>query len=208
LLNERDIAKNTYQDCIVWALELFDQLFNQAIVNQLKMYPIDMMEQNLPFWSGTKQVPTPILFNKTSNSTTTYLHIDSTHLEFVRSAANLRAFMYDIIIEQDVNFDITNCFVPWSNPLRVHQFEKDDDTNYHIDFITAASNLRAKNYSIIEADRLTTKRIAGKIIPAMVTTTAAITGFAALEAYKVRIIFSMRNNLVNPWIQRHQLLLE
>jgi ubiquitin-activating enzyme E1 len=26
------------------------------------------------------------------------------------------------------------------------EFEKDDDTNYHIDFITAASNLRATNY--------------------------------------------------------------
>ncbi len=191
MVNEQDTVKNTYQDCIVWALQLFDQLFNQAIVYQLKMYPVDMMEQNLPFWSGTKQAPTPILFNKTSKSQpSTYLRIDSTHLEFVRSAANLRAFMYDILIEQDVNFDIKNCFVHWSNPLRVHQFEKDDDTNYHIDFITAASNLRAKNYSIIEADRLTTKRIAGKIIPAMVTTTAAVTGFAALEAYKVRIIFN------------------
>lgn len=27
-------------------------------------------------------------------------------------------------------------------------FEKDDDTNFHIDFITAASNLRARNYSV------------------------------------------------------------
>lgn len=33
-------------------------------------------------------------------------------------------------------------------------FEKDDDTNHHIDFITAASNLRAENYSIEKADRM------------------------------------------------------
>ena len=33
------------------------------------------------------------------------------------------------------------------------EFEKDDDTNFHIDFIVASSNLRAENYSIPPADR-------------------------------------------------------
>ena len=32
-------------------------------------------------------------------------------------------------------------------------FEKDDDTNFHMDFIVAASNLRAENYDIPPADR-------------------------------------------------------
>merc|ERR1711956_2286 len=39
------------------------------------------------------------------------------------------------------------------------EFEKDDDTNHHIDFITACSNLRARNYKIGEADRLKTKQV-------------------------------------------------
>lgn len=43
-------------------------------------------------------------------------------------------------------------------------FEKDDDSNHHIDFITAASNLRAMNYGISVADKFKTKLIAGKII--------------------------------------------
>lgn len=33
-------------------------------------------------------------------------------------------------------------------------FEKDDDTNHHVDFVTAASNLRANNYNIEIVDRI------------------------------------------------------
>ncbi|KAF8205880.1 hypothetical protein K438DRAFT_1905187 [Mycena galopus ATCC 62051] len=68
------------------------------------------------------------------------------------------------------------------NPV---EFEKDDDTNHHIDFVTAASNLRATNHHIPVADRHTTKKIAGNIIPAIVTTTSLVAGLACLELYKI-----------------------
>ena len=66
-----------------------------------------------------------------------------------------------------------------------HVFEKDDDSNHHIDYIAAAANLRARNYNIGEVERLKIKMIAGRIIPALATTTAMTTGFVLLELYKL-----------------------
>eukprot|EP00667_Euglena_gracilis_P001756 EG_transcript_1757 len=63
------------------------------------------------------------------------------------------------------------------------EFEKDDLSNGHVDFVTAASNLRARNYGIPEADKAHTRRVSGRIVPAMITTTAAITGFVCLQLY-------------------------
>uniref|UniRef100_A0A452IGX3 Ubiquitin-activating enzyme E1 n=1 Tax=Gopherus agassizii TaxID=38772 RepID=A0A452IGX3_9SAUR len=64
-------------------------------------------------------------------------------------------------------------------------FEKDDDSNGHVDFIMAASNLRAANYGIAPADWHKSKRVAGRIVPAIATTTAAVAGLACLELYKL-----------------------
>ncbi|KFV84326.1 Ubiquitin-like modifier-activating enzyme 1, partial [Struthio camelus australis] len=70
--------------------------------------------------------------------------------------------------------------IPIMEPIH---FEKDD--SFHVDFVTAASNLRAENYDIPCADWLTSKRIVGRIVPAIATTTVAVAGLACLEIYKL-----------------------
>lgn len=84
------------------------------------------------------------------------------------------------------------------------EFEKDDDSNGHMDFIAACSNMRAANYKIGLADFLKTKLIAGKIIPAMITTTAVVAGLICVEMLKVlthqknqRTIEHYRNSFCN-----------
>ena len=65
------------------------------------------------------------------------------------------------------------------------EFEKDDETNFHVDFVHAAANLRARNYSITPCDKITTRGIAGHIIPAIATTTAMIVGCMCNEIMKI-----------------------
>jgi len=84
--------------------------------------------------------------------------------------------------------------------VNVVDFEKDDDTNHHIDFITAVSNLRARNYGIEEGSRHKVKMIAGKIIPAIATSTALIVGVCGMELLKSVVkckIDVKRNSFVN-----------
>jgi len=210
----------TFRECIIWAREIFEELYNNSIQQLLFNFPKDSVTSSgQPFWSGPKRAPTPIVFDMNNKL----------HMDFIIAAANLHAFNYGLTGETDVqvfknelatitvkkfepkkgvkiqvneNENVQNALpdekeiedliakIPSPSTLvgyRMNpaEFEKDDDTNFHIDFITAASNLRATNYDIALADRSKTKFIAGKIIPAIATTTALVTGLDCLELYKI-----------------------
>lgn len=84
------------------------------------------------------------------------------------------------------------------NPI---DFEKDDDSNFHMKFISSCANLRAENYSIQNVDFFKAKLIAGKIIPALATTTSVVAGLQCLEFYKILFGFNKvdyyRNSYMN-----------
>jgi len=217
----------TFEECIAWARQKFEDFFNNGIQQLLFNFPKDLITSSgAPFWSGPKKAPNPLQFDMENPD----------HLEFIVAAANLRAANYGLNGSRDLSLyrkvlptikvpDFTpsaKVAIPASDeeaeaskrkggpPADVDQdelerltkllpdpdslvgyrmepaeFEKDVDENFHIDFITACSNLRAHNYAIAPADKHKTKGIAGKIIPAMVTTTAMVAGLVCIEMMKL-----------------------
>ena len=80
-------------------------------------------------------------------------------------------------------------------------FEKDDPTNWHVSFVTAASNLRALNYNIPTASYQETKGIAGRIIPAIATTTSVVSGLIVLEMFKYML---SQSELIENKIEKYR----
>jgi len=213
---------STFEECIAWARLDFQEQYHNQIVQLLHNFPPDQTTTSgALFWSLPKRCPKPVIFDID----------DKLHMDYIVSAANLRAFMYGIPQSADVdmirravasvNVPVfsaqsgvriattdaeahaqmdANADVEYLETLRASipsaeelsgtninplDFEKDDDSNYHMDFITACSNLRASNYAIPHATRSQSKLIAGKIIPAIATTTSLVSGLVCLELMKL-----------------------
>lgn len=66
-------------------------------------------------------------------------------------------------------------------------FEKDDERNFHVEFVLAAANLRAENYGIPPSDKLQARLVGGRAVPSIVTATAVIGGLMCLELYKIQL---------------------
>jgi Ubiquitin-activating enzyme active site/ThiF family len=99
-------------------------------------------------------------------------------------------------VEQDDLAQLADSLPPPSSlaGYRLSPIEFEKDFDLHVEFVTSASNLRARNYGIQSADKHKTKFIAGKIVPAIATTTSLITGLVCLELYKVILVKVLSDN--------------
>lgn len=227
LVDDRPVS---FEDCVVWARLQFETLFNNQIRQLLHNFPEEQVTSSgTLFWSGSKRCPKALTFDVDELCEDAGM---KNHLDFVISAANLRASMYGIKGRTDEDYFLKamkDVIVPDFAPeegvkiaaneaeakendaevamdseedeadaiwkslpgqsdlagFRLHpaEFEKDDDS--HMLFVTACSNLRALNYSIPTEDTHRSRAIAGRIIPAIATTTALVTGLVCFELYKL-----------------------
>lgn len=193
-----DKVPTNANECIRNGILLFVKLFHTSIKNLITAFPPDSKtKEGQPFWMPPKRPPVTINFDVNNDL----------HALFVQSAANIFSFNFginqkitrDMVVEfvrneilvEELSTTVDNACAeeparPSIDPSGILPcvFEKDDDTNFHVDFLYAAANLRATNYKIKQADRLTVKGIAGRIIPAIATTTAVVSGLAILEMIK------------------------
>lgn len=223
-----DLVKN---ESIEWAVRLAHKLFNKSVEDLLRQHPLDSVDEDGdPFWTGTRRAPKALSFQNEASSSSPEQKIVNEHLvDFVQTAARLRAEMYlphdahyacaSVSIEDATNalsacgieaqgvrtseqssddeegessasriVDLLDGDKDWSQqvqPLNPAEFEKDDDANGHVAFVTAASNLRALCYGIKPVDAMETRRVAGRIVPAMITTTAFVSALSCIELLKL-----------------------
>uniref|UniRef100_A0A672S855 Ubiquitin like modifier activating enzyme 6 n=1 Tax=Sinocyclocheilus grahami TaxID=75366 RepID=A0A672S855_SINGR len=170
LLSQRPTQWN---HCLALARLKFDKYFKKKALQLLHSFPLDTRLKD-----GSLKITKCVYF---------YQHIETD--ETVKKPDQLKMTVSSEEERQAISQlqeAINSSFV---TPERLRMtslfFEKDDDSNGHIDFIASASALRAHMYAIEAADRLQTKRIAGKIIPAIATSTAAVAGLVSLELIKV-----------------------
>lgn len=200
--------------CARWAVDMFTENYYNGIMQLLHTFkPDHEVAPGVPFWSAGKRCPQPVQFDIANSQHIKYVEA-TTHLiarcsgipdnftqdelvqmigtyepakfvpknmEIASSDAELEKINKPVEATDKIFIGSPDSFKP---SYVSQEFEKDDDTNWHIDWVCAASNLRAGNYGIPQAERNQTKGIAGRIIPAIATTTSAVSGLVLLEMVK------------------------
>uniref|UniRef100_A0A8C4LDY5 E1 ubiquitin-activating enzyme n=1 Tax=Equus asinus TaxID=9793 RepID=A0A8C4LDY5_EQUAS len=218
----------TWADCVIWACHHWHTQYSnniQQLLHNFPPQPGNLTSSGAPFWSGPKRCPHPLIFDVNNPLHLDYVMAAANLFAQTyglmgsqdRAAAAILLKSVQILVSDqelqhtsasvdDSRLQELKAMLPSPEKLpgfRMYplNFNKDDDSNLHMDFIVAASNLRAENYNIPPADRHKSKLIAGKIIPAIATTTAATVGLVCLELYKVvqghQHLESYKNSFVN-----------
>ncbi|XP_059712187.1 ubiquitin-like modifier-activating enzyme 7 isoform X3 [Haemorhous mexicanus] len=159
---------DTHLDYVLAAAHLFAQVHGVPPCRDRAAIQAILRDVVLPPFAPQEGLQIPLTEEPTDEA-----QVPTDHRQLTELTQDLVQWRQELVGDEDTQ-------APLMEPIH---FEKDDDV--HIDFITAASNLRAENYGISPANWLTSKRIAGKIVPAIITTTAAVAGLACLEVYKL-----------------------
>lgn len=205
-----------WKDCVKWSLDFYYENYRDNILQLLHCFPKDHKnDDGSEFWSKGKTAPEPLNFNFKENQMMViegfskimmnllnikdnyskeelynYLTIlNDNYPEYVvkdnqkiaKNDEELKSFT-----QEEIVFNYYNYHHLFQRDYVNQEFEKDNDDNYHIMFITGASNSRAENYKIDPVSFDMTKGIVGRIIPAIATTTSIVAGLITIEYLKYK----------------------
>ena len=206
------IEEKNFEKILKKAVDIYYINFDYNINLLLHEFPSDLKnEDGSMFWSGSKRIPKPIKFNVNNENCFNFakyysfllaksINIEMEDDDFIRKTIEKINFPEFIPPSNQIksreeeldeilsiknflnNFDIQKIE---KNKIIPEKFEKDNDSNKHVFFVNLCTNLRAENYRIPKSDEQKTKMIAGKIVPAIASTTATVTGFACMQLYSL-----------------------
>jgi ubiquitin-activating enzyme E1 len=169
----------SFDDYIRWAYNLWNERFNILIVETLEKYKDNEKIKNKP------------KINDMYLDRELFLQYMNCTIKLLVKTYSFKNIVYNEKIDLNT-FDYSNSYINIvsSNDLltdidiNIQEFEKDDITNNHINYIVATANNRANNYNIPLGTYNQIRGIAGKIIPALITTTSLVASYGILEMLK------------------------
>lgn len=206
--------KQDFGECVKYAVKKFNKSYTYNINNILKCYPPDHInkETGMKFWTGSKIMPHPLVFNINDKGCFGFiksfaclladcLSIDKKSIdidiyikEFLKNYEAKRpkelifenkAYYEEKIkkLKDDINLYLKNDRAKLNFIFK--KYEKDTIDMNEIDYIYYSSILRAQNYNLSQLDKSKIKIIAGKIVPALITSTACISGLLSMQLYVI-----------------------
>lgn len=185
------------EDQVEFWNEFYQRTFIDNILDIVNTYPEDHKVNGKLFWSNGKKCP------KTCNS--------EYKISFIEKGLILSEILYGVKYD-NYSFDKLNEIKPitgnkiakddkeleelektskfvdldvdYENIKELNEISFDKDINEHYNWLYVACLVRAKCYDIDFPDILQMRKIAGKIIPAMATTTSIVAGLVSLEYVK------------------------
>ena len=197
---------------IKYSVKKYHQFYINKINNILKYYPPDKINKDtgLKFWTGNKILPHPLSYEINNEMCFEFvksfscllancLGIDNNNIninEYIKEfnkkieikPPKTKTFENKGYYEEkikELKDKINNYLSENKNTINYKpiQYEKDTTDINQINFISYSSNLRASNYNIENIDKIKIKIIAGKIMPALITSTSSVAGLLALQLY-------------------------
>ncbi len=219
-----------FDDCIDYAVDFWYDHFHNQIVKLINQYPANHVDNDVVFWSGTRRFPSYRQIDINNKTDIEFIQTYANLYAKMFSIKSKSMSLFDLKAVQNRSWDITKTVSDVKidgneteqqkmesrdrhdiydeirmhfnvrTPLQIAMFEKDDDSNGHIDFIHCYSSLRNENYRIDAIDRMQTKKIAGKIIPAIATTTSLVSGLVVVEFIKILKKYSKLDEFKNYFV--------